>query len=310
MGEYKKQHTVTRKYLEGFASDQNHGKFCQYKKSDGTFSWVDPKDATTANYIYSIQKPDGSWNHAVEHGWSVIESDAIPIIPLICRQESLNDKQRYDFALHVAAMFLRPRHTIEHSLAGINNFISKADNALAFIKEHRSKLVQSHGEEEVSSLEIKIQNGDWEGSEMGAKIGRFRAWVDCLPTKATILVAMKWELWKSNKKNVFLTSDSPVSTRRNGNWHDPGIVGIAREDLNAEVYFPLDSRNFLVMKHSGNECRRSATKTRVIELNKLTIRMANKFIHSPFESGRIASLILDNNKLPAPLTGRLLDAAQ
>jgi hypothetical protein len=307
MGEYKKQHTVPRKYLEGFTSNETGGRICQYSKSDGESCWVNPKNATTSNYIYSFRGQSGEWNHAVEKRLSKIENAAGPTIVSLVEGETISNQQRQDFSLFMAAMFQRPKHVVQHSERHIIEYMSNSDNVLEHIAKSRNKYVGMFGEEEVCRIEERTRDGTFKPSVEEAKRGRFRAWMENLKNMTVILSAMNWEIWKAKRGFSFLTSDSPINARRRGHWDDSGIVGIAKDNLAVEVTFPITSRYLLLLKHDGREGRRKATKARVRELNALTIRMANRFVYGQEESQETKQLILPNNSLPAPLTGGFTD---
>jgi hypothetical protein len=156
-------------------------------------------------------------------------------------------------------------------------------------------------QEEISHARLRIKQGVLEWSVDAAKSGQLRAWFKQLPRYAAAVCGMYWTIWRAQKGNQFLTSDAPAVVRREGREYDPGIVGLLRADLKAELTLPLSSKSLLVIRHVITPERMKASKTRVYELNARTVRMAHRFVFSSCESEEVQQLINLNQEFATPL---------
>jgi hypothetical protein len=300
MAEYKRQHTVTKSYLRRFLQPGSE-KLYQYAKSDSSVCPVSIEDATVGKYVYSFQNRDGTWNHQAEQHLSRIESASGPLLSRLEFGERLSDDQRYAIALFIAATVRRPRAVMDHFLESFLSAANDPAQRMAYFDSMLPKLREKFPEQEIVQARIRIESGELDWSTHNAKAGQFRAWFKQLPRYAGIIADMYWTIWRARKDQVFLTSDAPAYVRREAHDFDPGVVGVLRADIKAELTFPLSSKSLLIARHNASPERANASKTRVRELNARTVRMAHRFIYSSGENDETVGLIAQNRDFTAPL---------
>lgn len=301
MAEYKRQHTITKSYLRRFLSSDAGDLLCQYDKQNQSTCWVKCEDATVGKYVYSFQNRDGSWNHQGEKFLSEIESAAGPLLSKLELGHYLNDYEKYQIGLFIAAMVRRPRALMQHF---VESFLLTANDPEKRMLHFESMIPELEGKfskEEIANARVRIKEGALDWSHHAAKAGQLRAWFKQLPRYAAAISGMYWTTWRAQKGNRFLTSDAPAVVRREGRDYDPGIVGVLRADLKAELTLPLSSKSLLVLRHVLTPAREKASKTRVYELNARTVRMAHRFVFSSCESEEVGQLISLNREFSTPL---------
>jgi hypothetical protein len=301
MREYRRQHTVNESYLNRFVDTAPKSLLCQYQKDTAYATWLKTKDATIAKYIYSFKNRDGTWNHAAEKALGEIESTAMPVLWRIVGGKEISEQERFDFAMFVGAMLRRPRHMMEHFDDALKTYSAGPASMMSIFQRELENLKRRFDEEDLASVEQMILRGEVTSDLDSGKAAHIRVWFKNLPRHALGMANMHWQIWKADKDCFFVTSDAPAYVRREGHSDDIGIVGIENTAVRAELSIPLSSTHFLMMKHCHCSEREKATKTRVRELNALTIRMANRFVFAKEESDAIKSLVLQNNSFRPPL---------
>lgn len=301
MGEYKKQHTITASYLKGFAANATPNTLWRYVKRDGTSERCNIERATVKFYAYSFQDKDGQWNHSVEKVWGIIEAKAIPLLPNLAAGSMLSPEDKYHLALFIGSIVRRPAALLDHFQKAILQYANDREKKLALIENLMPKLKQQFSDAEIEGVREKARSGEFDLSVDLAKAAQLQTWLRLLPRYAQIVADMNWQLWRTDRRHPFITSDAPAFARRNGHYDDPNIVGIARHDLKAELHFPVSQTCFLVAKHEFCKYANSASKTRVDELNKLTIRMAHSHVFAQSDSERLRRLVVQNSDFIAPL---------
>lgn len=303
MADHKKQHAITRAYLDNFTSiDSKMPIVCQYAKADGTIVWSNTKNLATANYLYSIPRKDGSWNHGIEHALGLIETKAIPVLKKIISGQRYDEAERYHFAVFLASMMRRPKHIMRNAYEQVQEMAKDTDYVMVKVDELLEEGVIDFDKRE--AFREKLMTEGFEVPEGSEKSGIFLAWAEHLPDYASYLSAMRWQVLKA-RESFFVTSDNPAFVRRSSESAEPGIVGLVRWSMDAKAYFPLSSKRFLIISHHGSEDRQRATKTQVEALNAIVIRMADRYIYAREKSSRLHGLIQRNNSLPAPLPAPL-----
>jgi hypothetical protein len=301
VAEYKRQHTVTKSYLRRFLASEGTQSLCQYEKQTGSVCVVNIEDATVGKYVYSFRNRNGLWNHQAEQHLGTIESGAGPLLSKLELGEKLSNEQRYRIALFIATMVRRPRAVMDHF---IDSFLAAANDPVQRIAHFESMLSElsiRFSDQEIEQARHRIAAGDLDWSIDAAKAGQFRAWFKQLPRYAGFIADMHWTIWRANRDQEFLTCDAPAYVRREGNDSDPGIVGVMRADLRAELTMPLSRKSLLIARHAISPGRLKASKSRVRELNARTIRMAHRFIYSSIRSQDTSDLVAQNREFSAPL---------
>jgi hypothetical protein len=301
MGEYKKQHTITKAYLKQFTATETPNTLWRFAKADGSRERCNFENATVKFYAYSFQEEDGKWNHTVEHLFSEIEYKAIPLLEKLKSGSTLSQTEKDGVATFISTIVRRPAALLDHFQKTFLEYRNAPERIQAFIDEMLPKLRQRYSDAEIEGLREKVRRGQFDVSVDRAKAGHLQAWLDGLPNSSTIIASMHWQVWLTRGSHPFITSDAPAYVRRHGRYDDPGIVGIARDDLKAELHFPISPTCFLIAKHDPCKYENYATKTRVDELNKLTIRMAYAHIFAQNDSRRIQTMVAANGHFVAPL---------
>jgi hypothetical protein len=301
VGDYKNQHTITKSYLRGFASESSPNTLWRYEKADGSARQKSVDKATVKFYAYSFREPDGRWNHDVERILGQIEMQALPLLPKLESGEPLEEAEKLCLALLIAVLIRRPAALLDQFEQEIMRRTNNRDAQLALIESMLPELQQKFSPEEIETAYEAVDQGRFDISFDSAKAAQMRVWINSMPRYSQTVASMHWEVWRADRGLAFVTSDAPAFVRRHAHDEDFGIVGITRSDLNAELTFPISKRSLLVTKHSRCKPTQKATKTRVQELNALIIRMAHKHVFAPQQSASLKHLILQNNSFSSPL---------
>jgi hypothetical protein len=301
LGNYKNQHTITKAYLRGFASEATPNTLWRYDKVDGQARKKNVEKATVKFHAYSFREPDGRWNHDVERILGEIETQALPLLPKLQSGESLNDVEKSRLGTFIAVLLRRPAALLEHFEREVCRRTNNRDAQLALIESMMPELQQKFSPQEIELAFRAVEEGTFDISFDAAKAAQMRVWVNSIPRYSKSIATMQWEVWKAERTLSFVTSDAPAFVRRHAHDEDIGVVGVERSDLNAELTFPISKRSLLVAKHSPCKPMRKATKTRVQELNALVIRMAHKHVFASSQSESLERMVLENNSFSCPL---------
>ncbi|GAA5507656.1 DUF4238 domain-containing protein [Novipirellula caenicola] len=288
----KHQHTVPKMFLSAFACEENENQIFQYSRESLDVFPVAIRKATVQNHAYSI--PDHPLVHELflEDSFMKLESEAsLPLLKLRRgeRIESLKKVERYRISELFAVQFKRTTAMLQHRDSHASDF-ARPENTLAYIEKHHADLEKRFGQLEVDKLINRtIETG------MGLNVPRQQTLLHAfigLPRLTDTIFRMNWRIERAPCNQFFVTSDNPVFVRRRGRPRDTHLVGFERDDLGAEVYVALSPSKFLIASWDTPRTRKSASSSRVFELNRLTVLMANRFVYASRKLPSVMELLV------------------
>ena len=227
MSSSKSHHFVPRSYLARFSDNQ--GFLHVYDRDSRSFRRQRPKEIMTANYYYRQEcAPPGVDPNILEKTlgeW--LEADAKESIDrLIHEPSTLTDTDTATLLIYLEFQRIRvPR---------------QSDMAKALLRETLMRLVPSEAAAEIRAGRVQLTIRDSARFEFMRTMltGQIHSW----------FAGMEWEVFQAGEGASFITTDSPVSLY-NPATPPPAEPGIAL--AGTIVFFPLDSRHVLLLRHSA-----------------------------------------------------------
>ena len=225
MGPPKSTHFVPRSYLARFTD--NEGFLHVFDRDSGLFRRQRPKEVMKANHYYRQEwAPSGVDPNILEKTlgeW--LEPDAKESIDrLIHEPSTLTDTDMATLLIYLEFQRIRvPR---------------QSDMAKALMRKTLMRLVPSEAAAEIRAGRIRLTIRDSARFEyMRMLTGQLHSWFEI----------MEWEVFQAEEGTRFVTTDSPVSLY-NPAAPPPAEPGLAL--AGTIVFFPLDSRHVLLLRHS------------------------------------------------------------
>jgi hypothetical protein len=252
----KRQHYVTRAYLEGFLGDSQRSLFVYGRNRDACFSASPENIAFVGNY-YSFKRPDGTWDDSLETFLANhVEGPGMNLVRRLAAGNSqLSWEEREQIALALAFQEFRVPYMrqindtmFQEVLKRLQaNFDSSGSDQLRLrlLSQFRGSVTEFAVTPEVIRQEFQKIADD------PARFSR-----DSLQHSAfgfmRIYRYMRWEVHHVTGSERFVTSDCPVMR-----MFPPGgdtSMSLMRPDV--EIRFPLDKRTLLVLRHDRDAMRR------------------------------------------------------
>lgn len=291
----KRQHTVPKCYLQAFCSDEEKKCLVQYDKEDASARSVLLTDASVVKHCYSFVDSAAKWNDAAERAFATVESDAAPLLEELCQHAGteFSKDERFVIAKFIVLQMRRPHAQMKHSRGELEKGLNDPAVLLGQLEKSLPKLRRRYGDDEIEGYRSALLAGEVEAvsPDGDAKKSGLRLLLERLPVNASILEEMSWQVLTACHGHFFVCSDAPAYVRRQNSDADPGVVGLGRGDLKAQLYMPLTPTRFLVAGHAILKPLAKASKTRVQELNRRTARMADRWIYSHHASTRVHRLV-------------------
>ncbi|MGW7400657.1 DUF4238 domain-containing protein [Streptomyces cyaneofuscatus] len=241
----RRQHTVSRFYLKGFADDA--GAIRRVSLPGEPSIVLSTRDATVIKDFYTVTLPDGSLSDFFEKAFSKIESSAAEALGLILDGTwPLEGNNREAFATWVALQHLRSED-MRSSQVGINAEMIRLIVGVSG-KEALRSLIQESESRTISDEELDEEWRDITkpgGPDMNPGANQHvRLMTNLLPTTAAYLRDCHWTLFRFARRAI-ATSDHPVSlvvAPDHPKWQG---VGIATAEL---FLIPLSRRAALTIQ--------------------------------------------------------------
>lgn len=243
----KKQHYVTKAYLEGFLQPGEGQLFCLMRHRAKSFRARPDEIAFEKNY-YSFKMPDGTWNDGAEKFFAdKIENPGLPVLKKLAEGRTrLNLFERNNLALLLAVQEFRvPFHRREFSRLSLelSKNIVQAYDAITDRRHLTGYFTLQTGPEPVRVAIDTLRNeldasSDVNQKKMMAILFRTAC------SLAEIYRHMKWTVYYATDDLAFATSDCPVIST----FQQPkGFAALMRADV--EVRFPLSRKAMLTLTH-------------------------------------------------------------
>ncbi|MCE7080700.1 DUF4238 domain-containing protein [Streptomyces sp. ST2-7A] len=289
----RRQHTVSKFYLKGFASDAE--RICRVSLPGHPSIVQSIGDATVVKDFYSITLPDGSKSDHFEKLFGEVEGVAAEALRKVLSGELIEGEHREAFATWVALQHLRSEdiRSSQGSLsAGFIRIVVGASG-----KEALRSLIQESESRVVSDEEL-----DWEwrditkpgGPDLAPNVNQHMVMVgNLLPDTAAYLCDSHWTIYRFNRRSL-VTSDHPVSLVVSSDypkWQGVGILtaGVFLVPLSRRVALAIQPRRHLASKF-GDASRApdfevSGTTQMEKVINQETVKNSRRYIyHHPDDS--------------------------
>ena len=291
-------HTVPQFYLNYFLPE-NSKTFLVYDKERDEHRLQSPINTTVVgDYYLSEEDAAGKKDKRMELFLSEIEGKAKTILDRICQKPSaLKEDEIHDLAIFLAFAFCRVPRSVsavkEINAAGLERILE----IMSEESQYKEKLQELYDKVAKGKSDIPIEQFK-ELCENPLKFFKFEinekhALGDSFSMVSPLyacLMNMNWAVRLIKNKNFFVTSDAPVNVflpLNNGKVIFGGGFGMP----GVQVMFPVNPRTCLFLTYKPLTPFKSIDAEFVHEMNKRTVRMAEKYIISPYKSNKISRLI-------------------
>jgi hypothetical protein len=289
----QQQHTVSRFYLKQFTPETGDKILWQYGRDGTGPTRVSPRHATAEIHFYSVQQADGAWDNSLEKALAEVEQKTAPAIKRLTSGDTLFRGDRETIAYFIGLLLFRVSAIAEHANAE-NARLQTVDGAIQFLRGDRKYLERLFSKAEVYAFEQEIRDRGIGVTPIAKH--HLLMLATSAPKAARTIFEMQWNVCRTCTGSYFITSDRPAFTRRPHRLLDPYPVGFQRDDLGAELGFPLSRDAYLLAtwkplprSHTG-----TINRQRVRELNRRTVLSATKYVFAPEPSREISALIAEH----------------
>lgn len=252
----KRQHYVTRAYLEGFLNAGQRTLFVYGRNRDSWFPASPENIAFEGNY-YSFKRPDGTWDDDLETFLANhVEGPAMNLVRRLASGDvQLTWEEREQTALALAFQEFRVPYMRQIHDGIFREVLNRLQIDLegSGTEEMRLRFV-SQFQESVSETTVTSETIQEELRKIADDPTRFSR--DSLQDSAfgfmRLYRYMRWEVHKASGSEQFVTSDCPVMR-----IFPPGgdsSTSLMRPDV--EIRFPLDKSAVLILTHDREAIRR------------------------------------------------------
>ena len=281
-----RQHTVPRHYLKAFSLSGS--QIQQFDRQTRRHCVVSIDDASVVKRIYSVRLADGTWDSSIEDYFMRLENDVSPILGRLLRTCTISDSDQNILGLYLARQIQRGRLVADFARSEAVKFRDPRF-VLDFIETRRNEFeVRCGGKQKLDEM-VKRFEAEGNGVEIDDKtyLGYL---IEETPKSAAIFANMSWRLERS-RTEYFATSDQPVAIRRRANPLEHKMAGLLDQD--SEVFFPLALDTMLVMSANKVLTKEVAIvgDDRVLELNRITVVNAYRFVYSPVRSQALDAIL-------------------
>jgi len=286
----KRHHFVPRFYLKGFCRDE---LLSVYDRKMHEFKSQKCEATAVIGQFYTFEDAEGRKRYDIEKMFSEIESKAVNIIEKLSRKQEIDEQERIDFAMFVAAMAFRTPDQIQSTQSSHSDFILWITKCLFRNIEHAKHTIRSYpgnagkSEEEIQKqaeeISDLIKNDD-------IQVTTDHQWamatsLNMMKVIPAVLLDRNWIILHSdNPKRSFITSDSPVVlTTLMPRPNSFGGIGYANAD--ALVMFPLTQNSaILMLDHGGKVIHLESNEDRMREFNRYIADRCQRFLYARDEA--------------------------
>ena len=286
-----RQHTVPKMLLKNFLLPESKSLF-EIHRTTGKCFPTPTTNASVEKDFYTLEGKDGQKHYDIEKGLSKIEGINSPIIQKLIENgvNSVSEKERAFFSNFLAIQLHRTRTMKAFTKATYDKFRDPKET-LGFMDEIKSELEQQFSKATIAELKAKLEDGERLKKDPNFFLK------NCLtppsPRLANAICQMHWRIEKSkNKDTYFVIGDAPLAIRKRGHPTDPYFVGIERDDLDVEFYFPLSYERILIGSwNKPKKTKIQVGKMRVTELNKIAIVTSSFSVFTPIKDEAMIALV-------------------
>jgi len=281
MAEPKKHHFLPQFYLGGFKITPQTSKYPQIH--------VIPKTATPEPFLSAIKDTGCEFNYhtvdtnpafkdrkSLEMGFAETEGRQAKVIKSVVSNHKISFKEKQVLAFFISIMRVR----VPSYKRYIEQFLRENVQSMTRMEHRKGRLpklpkviedlIKEQGGDIYKVFKVKISN--WMillqmiNSVVGSNI-------------PLIVEKMNFSLVEAPNDNQFITCDSPV-TLYVPNYEIRKPYGIGLLDREVEVCIPLNKQYLLLASWQQLPLHQIASRKNVVEFNRRSIIMADKFIYS------------------------------
>jgi hypothetical protein len=253
MPRVKKQHYVTKAYLDGFLEPGEEQLFCWMRHKNARFRAIPASIAYQRNY-YSFKRKDGTWNDSAESFFAgKIETPGLAILKkLVAGDTRLKWEERNALAMllsiqeHRVPFYRSEFNRIHRELATkIVSDYEEIPNRTGLTGYVTMQTIGGTATGEPAKVSIETLRRELQEPTDESEKKTLAILVSTALELASIYRHMKWTIYRAEGKCSFVTSDCPVIKLFKRT--QLGFAALLREDV--EVRFPLAGKAMLVLTH-------------------------------------------------------------
>jgi len=274
----KKHHFLPQFYLEFFKISPQTGRHPHIWQIEKAAS---PKTVNSAikdtgcktDYHTLDFKEQDKDRQKVEEMFSRLESEQANLVKEICEANQITETNKVSLADFITTMRFRVPAFKRYIESSLKNTVSTTyklldqQGILPTPPKKVEKLIQDRGYDF-----IKFDIANW-------FILQFMLDMSFNSENSAILKAMKYQLFLAPDEHHFITADSPVALYH-PNYESVKPYGVGPAFKEVEITFPLAKSHLVKLSWEGKEGTIEVQEDHLLEYNRRTIIMADKYIYS------------------------------
>ncbi len=293
----RRNHYLPQFYLRFFATEEKDLLWV-YDKRQPEPRLQSPKATAVEVDLYTLVDKNGQENDELEKMFSVVESQARPILNRwITKRVAITEQEKGPISEFLALMHLRvPRNLAAMKEAGekftVEYFKKQAQDADKFNENYQRFLKDTGSKDDIPAEQIRQFILE---PEKNYKLRMDRQYA-LLTTFAQIepiyreLLSMNWSICEAPEGIFFITGDAPVNVFAMAS-EKKALFGAGFGLPQVEVTFPLCPSKALCINKKRHPPIYGTGGWRIIDLNRRCVAQSERFVISPYKSNKVKSLI-------------------
>jgi|SRR3990170_9077557 len=280
------QHYVPKFLLEYFSIE---GHLYVYDRENKAIRKQTPRSTAGEKNYYIVTTKSGGKSDAVEKMFSEIEKHAAKIIKKInSGDHKLSAQEKADFAMFLAALYLRVPHSIDKSHDTSKQMTQEIMKRAAMFEPHFEKgmevIQKKHGYRLTKKQKDEIRETFIEKRYKVEfpKEHMIKTMLMLMQEFYYIIAQMEWTILTSPRGKKFITSDNPVYTmniKPEGFWGSG--IGLLAPNCETVAVLTPSVAIFLSQNHNPDAVYSEIAKKRFVEnINKRTAICSTRFVVS------------------------------
>lgn len=269
MSTAKRHHYLPQFFLRGFCQGSRFYVFDQ-QRNEGRLAT--PLNTAVIGYYYSYVDEEGARVEEVESDLARLESRARPVFDAFSDRDAISPEQRCYMAVFLGFLACRTpafERTLDETLTGLAEVML------------RKNLLQPNADDlfESSAAEIADYLDSGRFGLRAHSNERISQMIEQAPKLGRSFVTSDWTVLLTSESNAFVTSDNPFVCAQASRSEDGGFQEFGMASPEVPTYFPLSSRQCLVMSGSGGTLSYGgATKGQVRSINLATVAESERLV--------------------------------
>jgi hypothetical protein len=282
----KRHHYLPESYLTRFTRKRtDQGELWIYDIKKREFRRQTPRNTGVQGYYNAVENEDGTRDFGIEESFSRIESETATIINKIEAREPIDEKERGDLGLFVAAQMMRGPEFEEDvgkmmegplRIAAQMSFATpeRARQSLEQFEKDTGKPLGASAEEMMEYLkrddyQLKLHRNE-----------SLRVMANLVGDTAKRFIRMDWRFFHAPADRTFITTDNPFVVMAPDHWGKmPSWYGFGYGTSGTRKVMPLSDKVCLVMFDPGTAAEHGdLTEAGVREINTHLAVEAYRFV--------------------------------